>query len=427
MISLDSTKKLMNMIEQSTSPYHTAQAAINQLTNAGFLELKWDSKWNLKKGNSYYVCPYGTTVIAFKVGDVGKDVVFNIASSHIDNPGLRIKSQAVINSGNSNKLNVEVYGGAILSTWFDRPLSIAGRVALKSKKNTIPRLKLVDFEVPVVTLPNLAIHMNRKVNEGVALNAQTDMLPICGFNKKWTEDDFLEEISKKTDENVSDILSYELCVYNCEKPFVTGFDGELIMAPRIDNISSVQASITGLIDGTSTKGIQIIALFDHEEIGSRSKNGANSNLLELVIERICLALNISREDYLRCLTNSHYISLDVAHAAHPNHPEKSDLTTMISPNEGFAIKRSSKQSYCSDDFMTAYIKQLADNNNIACKCSYIRSDIPGGSTVGPFVSSLIPMNGADIGIPILAMHSAMETAGVMDQENLVKFMKVFFS
>lgn len=420
-------EQLKQTISFSTSPFHTAKEAMRRLNEAGFVTLDWDSTWELVPGGKYAVCPFGTTVFGFQIGtDLSDTPVWKLSSSHIDNPGFRIKYNPVVSSKNGCRLNTEVYGGAIYSTWLDRPLSIAGRIALKNPQSAHPRLKLVDFKRPVAVLPNLAIHLNRAMNDGVALNAQTDLLPICGMDEHMDTDTFLQILANETGEKPEDILCFDLSVYHYAEPMRTGFSGDMFMAPRIDNISSVQACLTGLIEANPSDGISVAVLFDHEEIGSRSKNGANGNLLSYTLERICNALNISRENFLQSLVHSYYLSLDVAHAIHPAHPEKSDITSAMPLNRGFAIKASAKHAYCSDDDMTGVILQLAARHHIACQQNHMRNDYPGGSTVGPMVAANLPMCSADIGIPIYAMHSAMETAGMKDQYDLEAFMKAFY-
>lgn len=423
----NSIENFKNTITASTSPYHTSYEAARQLKENGFTELSWDQSWSLKSGGKYFVCPYTTSLFAFSIGDIPSDnVTIKLASAHIDNPGLRIKYNPLVNSKDAKRLNIEVYGGAIYNTWFDRPLSIAGQVILKNDTSYQPRLKLVDFSRPVLELPNLAIHLNRNVNDGIALNAQTDLLPICSTDSEASENYFLQMLAKELNESPDDILFYDLCVYNCDSPVCTGFEKDMLLAPRIDNLSSVQACLSGIIKCDNYDGINIIALYDHEEIGSRSKNGAQSNILSYILERICISMNIKRETFIKSLNNSYYLSLDVAHAINPNHPEKSDITSAMPLNKGFAIKCSSKQSYCTDSKMAGIIMQIAKKNNIPCQPNYMRSDCVGGSTVGPIISSEFPVNCADIGIPIYAMHSANETAGVYDQYYLEQFMKIYF-
>lgn len=423
-------KRLINTISNSTSPFHTTVEARKQLNDAGFEELLWDSEWCLIPGHKYYISPFGTTLFALKINlNFNKNDIIKIASAHIDNPGLRIKANPEHFQDNYMKVNTEIYGGAILSTWLDRPLSIAGRVFLKGETHATPKMELVDFINPLLMIPNLSIHMNHSVNDGIALNNQIDMIPIAGitYNKEKDNHFITDLISNKLNVASDEILSYELCVYNCEKGCIAGFNNEFIMAPRIDNISSVQACLSGIIESDSSSGIDLIALFDHEEVGSRSKNGAASNLLSFIIERIYNKLGVNREDYLKTIVNGFFLSLDVAHATNPNHPEKYDITSKVQINDGIALKCTSKQNYCGDGETTASLLSLAKEHNIPLVVNFLRSDSPGGSTLGSILSSVLPMKSADLGAPIFAMHSAMETMGVNDQYNLEKFTKAFFN
>jgi len=427
---ISNAKRLINTISKSTSPFHTTVEAINQLQSAGFEELLWDADWCLVPGNKYYITPFNTTLLAFKINaEFNKEDIIKIAAAHIDNPGLRIKANPEYFQDNYMKVNTEVYGGAILSTWFDRPLSIAGRIFLKGETHATPKMVLVDFKKPLLMIPNLSIHMNRSVNDGIALNNQIDMIPIAGnTSNKDNDKHFITDlIANKLNVATSEILSYELCVYNCEQGCIAGFNDEFIMAPRIDNISSVQACLSGIIESDRTNGIDLIALFDHEEVGSRSKNGAASNLLPFVLERIYNKLDVNREDYLKSVLKGFFLSLDVAHATNPNHPEKYDITSGVKINDGITLKSTSKQNYCGDGETNAILQSLAKEHNIPFVVNYLRSDSTGGSTLGSMLSSVLPMKCADLGAPIFAMHSAMETMGVSDQYNLEKFTQAFFT
>jgi len=427
---ISNAKRLINTISKSTSPFHTTVEAINQLQSAGFEELLWDTDWCLVPGNKYYITPFNTTLFAFKINaEFNKEDIIKIAAAHIDNPGLRIKANPEYFQDNYMKVNTEVYGGAILSTWFDRPLSIAGRIFLKGETHATPKMVLVDFKKPLLMIPNLSIHMNRSVNDGIALNNQIDMIPIAGnTSNKDNDKHFITDlIANKLNVATAEILSYELCVYNCEQGCIAGFNDEFIMAPRIDNISSVQACLSGIIESNRTNGIDLIALFDHEEVGSRSKNGAASNLLPFVLERIYNKLDVNREDYLKSVLKGFFLSLDVAHATNPNHPEKYDITSGVKINDGITLKSTSKQNYCGDGETNAMLQSLAKEYNIPFVVNYLRSDSTGGSTLGSMLSSVLPMKCADLGAPIFAMHSAMETMGVSDQYNLEKFTQAFFT
>lgn len=418
-------RQLCGMLEKSASPYHAVREAAKQLDGAGYEELMPDRAWELCRGRGYYVKLYGSALIAFWIGENRKKGdMLRIEAAHTDWPCMKLKPKPE-KKGDYAQLNVEVYGGPVLNTWLDRPLSIAGRVALRGKNSFEPELRLVDFKRPVCVIPNLAIHMNRKVNEGVELNRQVDLLPLCGGKKG--EGWFSELLAKELSVEPEDILDYDLNLYNLDKPVVAGFDEELLLSPRIDNITSVQACVHGLLHGQRKEGINMIALFDNEEVGSKTKQGGDSMVLSMMLEKLCLALSEEREDYLNAVAGGMLLSVDVAHAIHPNHPEKCDITNPIFLNDGVALKLSGTQRYATDSQAIAIVEQLCQTQSISYKKFANRSDIPGGSTLGSLASSLLPMKTVDMGIPILAMHSASETMGVRDYVSLCRLMQTFFT
>ncbi len=419
-------KDFFSMLQKSVSPYHAVEESAIQLKNAGYTEQKLDEKWQLNKGTGYFIRPYGSTLIAFYIGEhYQTGDMLRVEAAHTDWPCLKLKSLPE-KKGHYQSLNVEVYGGPILSTWLDRPLSAAGRVALKSSDIFHPKIRLIDFEEPYFTIPNLAIHMNRKINEGVELNRQVDMLPLCGINESSEKTWFASALAKKLQVDPSDIIDYEINIYNKDQPALIGFQKDLISSPRLDNISSVQACLSGLIQGRREHGINLIALFDNEEIGSHTKQGGDSNILPMVLEHLYTALGQNREDYLTAIAGGMMLSVDVAHAIHPNHPEKCDITNQIYPNEGVAIKLSGNQRYATDCEAVSIVEQLCRKHQIPYKKFANRSDIPGGSTLGTITSSFLPMKTVDLGAPILAMHSSRETMGANDQISLCHLTKAFF-
>lgn len=417
-------KQLCKMLEKSVSPFHAVFEAVKQLDKAGFEELVPDGEWKLCNGKGYYVKVYESALIAFRIGEERKKGdMLRIEAAHTDWPCMKIKP-CPEKKGGYAQLNTEVYGGPILNTWLDRPLSIAGRVAVQGKHIFEPELMLVDFKRPVCVIPNLAIHMNRKVNEGVELNRQVDLLPLFGGKKG--ENWFLELLAEELSVKAEDILDYDLNLYNMDKPVRVGADEDMLLSPRIDNITSVQASVSALIRSRRKDGISVIALFDNEEVGSKTKQGGDSLVLSLMLEKLYLALGGSREEYLNAVAGGMLLSVDVAHAIHPNHPEKCDITNQIFLNEGVALKLSGTQRYATDCQAIAIVEQLCRKNKISYKKFANRSDIPGGSTLGSLASSLLPMKTVDMGVPVLAMHSACETMGIKDYENLCRLMELFF-
>ncbi len=432
-----SAKGLAEFISKAVSPYHTVEESRKILQERGFERLEAGKPWKLKKGGRYYVIPFKTEIFAFTVpsGNVSRGI--RIAAAHTDYPCLHLKPKAETISSGYMRLNTEVYGGPILNTWLDRPLSLAGRVLLKSKDVFAPKEVLVDFARPVVTIPNLAIHYNREVNKGVELTKQNDMLPLLGvLTEKFDKDDyFLELLAKEIVEKKENILDFDIIVYNAEKPAFVGAEGELLSCPRLDNITSCFALVEGITGPAKKKaakkaaeeGINLIALFDNEEIGSGTKQGADSALLEGIIKRINTALGRSDIDMEDDIQKGFLLSVDVAHALHPAKAEKFDRSNCMLMGEGVTFKLSANQRYSYDAVAVASLQQLCDKSGIRYRKFVNHSDMPGGGTLGPIISSWLPMYTVDIGVPILAMHSSRELMAGSDQDELEKLMKAFFA
>jgi aspartyl aminopeptidase len=331
-------------------------------------------------------------------------------------------------NGGYLQLNTEGYGGAILSSWLDRPLSVAGRVVLKSDEVFKPEVRLVDFKKPVLIIPNLAIHFNREMNKGVELRKQVEMIPICGTaSEEMTKEAFLEALADKLNVNKDDILDYELMVYNVDKPSHVGLKDEFVSAPRLDNLTSTQAIVEGITRSTRKNGLNMMIVFDHEEIGSRSKQGAASTLLSTILEKIYVSLGMKTVDFTNALEDSLFMSVDVSHAYHPNYAAKYDVTNKHVLNQGFAIKQAASQSYATDSEAIAIVQQICEKEGIAYQKFVNHSDSTGGGTIGAISSAMLPVRTVDIGVPLLAMHSSRETMGVKDYESLVDFMGAYFS
>ncbi len=421
--------KLFNMVESATSQFHTAEAVKEQLREKGFQELTLKDEWNLQKGGKYLYTHHGSTVFAFTIGEnfkVGDG--FRIAASHGDFPCFRIKPNAGMEVNGYLQLNTEGYGGAILSTWLDRPLSVAGRVVIKSEDVFKPIVRLVDLKKPVLIIPNLAIHFNREMNKGVELRKQVEMIPIYGTSsEEMTKDAFIEVIADNLGVNKDDILDYELTIYNTDKPSYIGLKDEFVSAPRLDNLTSTQALVEGMTQGTRQRGLNMMVIFDHEEIGSRSKQGAASTLLATILEKIYVSFGLTHMDFMNALEDSLLISSDVSHAYNPNYAAKYDPTNRHVLNTGFAIKEACAQSYATDSEAIAIVQQICEKENIAYQKFVNHSDSLGGGTIGAIASAMVPIRTADIGVPVLAMHSSRETMGVKDYESLVHFMTAYYS
>ncbi|HEX3021956.1 MAG TPA: M18 family aminopeptidase, partial [Lachnospiraceae bacterium] len=354
---------------------------------------------------------------------------FRIVATHTDHPCLKVKPSADLTSNGFRKINTEVYGGPILNTWLDRPLSIAGRVALSSSSIFEPEIQYIDLQEPVLTIPNLAIHMNRDVNKGVELNRQVDMIPIAALvdeelNK---ENYFLDYLAKKLDVNPNDILDFDLYIYNAEKGQIIGMQEDFISAPRIDNLTSTYAALRAITSGNRQNGINVIALFDNEEVGSKTKQGADSTLMTILLQKIFEGLNFASIRCMESIMRSMHLSVDVAHAIHPAHSEKSDPTTFAKLNEGIVIKINHNQKYATDTQAIATLQQVCASGNVKYQKYVNRSDMVGGSTLGSIVSSQLPMMTVDIGVPMLAMHSARELMGVKDQTYMTNLLSTFFT
>lgn len=420
--------RLFGLLEKATSQFHTIEASREQLAEAGFKEICLKDNWKLEKGGKYMLDHHGSTIFAFVVGEEFEaEDGFRIAASHGDFPGFRLKPNAEMEVGGYLQLNTETYGGAILTSWMDRPLSVAGRVVLKSDDVFKPEVRLVDLKKPVLIIPNLAIHFNREMNKGVELRKQVEMLPIYGTaSEELTKDAFLGYIADTLNVEVSDILDYDLTIYNTDTADYIGLRDEFISAPRLDNLTSTQALIDGITEGTRKKGLNMMVVFDHEEIGSRSKQGACSTLLASVLEKIYLSLGMTSMDFTNAMEDSLLMSVDVSHAYHPNYSAKYDLTNRHVLNQGFAIKAASNQSYATDSEAIGIVQQICEREGIAYKKFLKHSDSAGGGTLGAIASAMLPVRTVDIGVPLWAMHSSRETMGVKDYESLVDFMTAYY-
>ena len=418
----DYIAELCQFLDGGVSPYHTVAQSADYLSKQGFEELSLTGDFSsIRRGGSYYI-QNGTFLAALTVG---QENVFRIAASHTDWPCLRIKPTPEQTAGGCLKLSVESYGGGIFSSWMDRPLSLAGPVLLRTEDPMKPALRLVSWDEALMTIPNLAIHMNREVNKGVAIKANVDMLPLCRtVEAGWNQNGYLlGKLAQKLGVEAEDILSFELYAYCMDKATFVGFEQDLLSSPRLDNLTSVHASLYGLTHA-QPKGINLAILFDNEEIGSNTRRGGDSQTLTCILEKLCCALGLSRSDFLDACMGGMLLSCDVAHAAHPNHMEFADGAHAPMMNRGLALKLSPR--YSSEAETAAVVRGLCDKYEIPVQVYMNRADLPGGGTVGSMASSLLAMPAADIGVPILAMHSACELMGVKDQESICRLCTAFF-
>ena len=424
----DIGQKLIEFIDNCPTMFHTNSVLIENLEYNGFIHLPLDGKWNLKKDGKYYVTTNDSALIAFVVNtDKPEEDGFRMIGAHTDAPGFRLKPNPEMQKENYLILNTEVYGGPILSTWFDRPLSIAGRISHSGDHMLRPERTLIDFKEPVAIIPNLAIHMNREVNTGVNFNQQKDTLPVLKTIDGQLDKDFIKNmVCEQSGLSMDQVLDADLFLYPIEKGALVGVDKEFISAPRLDDLAMAYAGIEALLEAKHTSGINMMICFDNEEIGSRTKQGADSPFLSSTLERIMLAMDKSTEDFYRAIAQSFLISADMAHAYHPNYPEKQDPTNKVLPGNGPAIKVNANQSYTTDSDSAVVFADICKKAGIPCQTFVNRSDERGGSTIGPVSASHIAVRSLDIGAPMLSMHSCRELMAVKDIEYTLYAFKAFF-
>ena len=413
-------KDLMNFLDSSVTMFHAINECEKVLKDSGYIYLPENEKWNIRAGK-YYTKRNSSSLIAFDIAN--GDYHFQISAAHSDSPTFKLKDRPIIESNGYLKLNVEAYGGMIDATWLDKPLTLAGRVMVDTGCGIETRLLFIDKDLLII--PNVPIHFNREINKGFAFNNQVDMLPVFSAGNL-SEDDFYKMLAKELGVKPEAILAKDLYLVNRQKAAVIGYDNELISSGRLDDLECVYTSLLGFIEAMNNDHINVFAVFDNEEVGSVTKQGAMSTFLVSTLNRINKALGKSDEDYYRAIAKSMLISCDNAHAIHPNHPELFDVKNRPVLNKGIAIKESANQKYTTDAFSRAVLKKILDNKNIPYQTFANRSDIIGGSTLGNLSNTAVSMNAVDIGLPQLAMHSAYETAGAKDVEYAIEALRAFF-
>ncbi len=430
-IEKEFAKDLIRFIDNSKSSFHAVVETKKYLTENGFNEVKLEEKWKLEKGGKYFTTKNNSALVAFVVGEKNlTETGFRLVGAHTDSPGFRIKPNPEITADNRYlKLNTEVYGGAILNTWFDRPLSIAGRVSVKGENPLEPKEMLVDLEKPMLIIPNLAIHMNREVNEGFKFNPQLHTLPILSMiNDEFEKENYLVKlIAKDLGIDEKDILDFELYLYATEKGSLVGLNEEFISIGKLDDLAMVHAEMNALANAKNKNATNVAIAFDNEEVGSKTKQGAGSPFVKDILKRIALCEGLDEEEFLIALEKSFLISADLAHAKHPNFQEKSDPTNIPVINEGPAIKIAANQAYTTDSTSAAIYEGICAAANVPVQKFVNRSDLKGGSTIGPISSSQLPIRSVDIGGPILGMHSVRELGGVLDHHYVYKSFLEFYN
>ncbi|MDE6541180.1 MAG: M18 family aminopeptidase, partial [Muribaculaceae bacterium] len=384
-----------------------------RLDAAGFSELRAADAWTLRPGDRRYVCVNGSALMAFVVGDAPAAAGFRIIAAHSDSPCFRVKPRCeMLTEGGVVRLNTEVYGGPILYTWFDRPLSLAGRAVLRGADALHPECRTVRFDKPMLVIPHLAIHFNRAVNEGNPLSRQKDMLPVLGCvdDPARVPGMLRHMVAAKLDVDPYDVLDYDLSLYTVEGASVVGLNGEYITSGRLDDLSMVHAALTALLASEGSGATRVMAIFDNEETGSGTKQGAASPVLDHTLRRICAALGGSDEDYYRAVADSFMVSADNAHGFHPNYAEKYDPVNHPLLGGGPVIKINANCKYMTDADSAAVFAAVCDDADVPVQYFVNHSDVAGGSTLGNILTSQIPLRGVDMGAAVWAMHSAREKA-----------------
>ena len=415
----EQTADLLQFLDESPCNFLAVKNIRTRLEALGFRELNMADAWVVEPGGRYFVVKNHSAIFAFVVGHGKPSDGFRIICAHSDSPGFRVKpSCEMVCSGNVLKLNTEVYGGPILYTWFDRPLSLSGRVMLRGKSPLAPVTRLVNFKRPLLTIPHLAIHFNRAVNEGNPLSKQRDMLPVMAVlnDKAEAQNYILNLLGRELGVDTSEILDYDLSLYDTTPACLLGADDEFISSGRIDDLEMTHAALTALTaaSGSVQKMTRVMAIFDNEETGSGTKQGAASPILRNILERVNLALGGDVETMCRAVANSFMISADNGHAIHPNYESKQDPTNHPVPGGGPVIRINANCKYMTDAESAAVFRVICEEAGVPVQMFVNHSDVAGGSTLGNILTSQLPLRGVDMGAPQWAMHSCRETAAVAD-------------
>lgn len=417
----DISRDLIHFIAKSPSTFHAVRGIKAALLYAGFTEIREEDTWQIEKGGKYVVTRNGSALMAFTVPQEGAEA-FHITASHCDSPTFKIKENPEIADGPYVKLNVEGYGGMIMSTWLDRPLSVAGRLLVTENGHLAEKLVAIDGTMLVI--PSVAIHMDRSVNQHKEWKVQKDMLPLYGMTGAKTP--FMDVIAAAAKVKAEDILAHDLILYSRVPGTIWGEEREFISSPKLDDLQCAFACFRGFTQGQKEKYISVYALFDNEEVGSATSQGAGSTFLANTLERLARSLGYSYDETMAMIARSFMISADNAHSVHPNHPEYADPVNRPVINGGIVIKYSAAQKYATNAFSAAYFKKLCKDHDIPTQTFTNHSDNPGGSTLGNISNTVIAMPTVDIGLPQLAMHSSDETAGVKDTAYLVDAVTKFY-
>ena len=424
------TEKLLGFLDASPVNFLAVRNVCDELLNNGFVQLQAENAIkNLPE--KFFITKNDSAVFAFHLGKKAlAEAGFRMIAAHSDSPTFRIKPNAeMAGEGGMVRLNTESYGGSILSTWFDRPLSLAGRVILRSDDALRPESRLLHIKRPLLVIPNLAIHFNRQVNDGVKLNKQKDMLPILGYVKDKLEADglILSVIADELKIEKEAIIDFDLYLYDTTSACTVGLNNEFVSSGRLDDLSMVHAGLEAITaDGGQPDVTKVLAVFDNEETGSGTKQGAGSNFFMSLLQRIVLAQGGSLDDYFRSVEKAFLVSADNAHGFHPNYAEKYDPTNHALLGGGPVIKINAAQKYSTDAMSAAVFQQICERAGVPCQRFVNRSDVAGGSTLGNILTSSVAIRGVDMGNAVLAMHSVRELASTADHDYCIKAFIEFY-
>ena len=420
---MDTVQKLFRFLDESPTCYHAAANAKAALTAAGAVELRESEQWKLEKGTLYVVERGDSALVAFRVPE-GPFHGFLMAAAHSDSPTFKVRETAeAASAGNTLRLSVEPYGGGVWRGWLDRPLSVAGRVMIRQGDRLVSRLVNIDRDLLVI--PGVAIHMDRSVNKGAELNPAVDLLPLLGCGKE--PGAFRKLIAEAAGVREEHLLSTELFLYPRTKAVQTGLNGEFIVSPRLDDLQCVFGCLEGFLAAKPGGSLPVLAVFNNEEVGSNTRQGADSTFLTDVLERIAHGCGLDSEAWKAAVANSFMVSADNAHAIHPAHPEYADKGEFPVLGGGIVIKYNANQRYTTDAVSGAVFQAICQEAGVPVQRYSNRADLPGGSTLGNISTAHLSVPTVDIGLPQLAMHSICETAGAADTDHLVKAMTAYFS
>ena len=408
-------ENLSRFLHRSYTAFHATENAVHFLEEQGFTRLYETEDWNLREGGKYFVVREGSSLIAFTVGSLDS-FTFKVIASHTDSPALKLKENAFVKTGAYGKLNVETYGGGIWYSFFDRPLKIAGRIVYEENGALVSKTVESPYEG---CIPAVAVHMNRGVNDGFSVNAQTDLQPLVALGGD--NESFLSSLTENAP------VSYDLYLVNSNTPYSFGVNDEFFASPRIDNLTSVYSSLEALCAHAESGGVCVAAALDNEEVGSQPLQGAGGDFLENTLKRIAFALKFDESEYYKALAGSFLISLDNAHASHPNHPEKSDPTNTTILGGGVVIKSHANKAYTTDALSSAVVKTVFTRAGVKYQTFFNRSDMRSGGTLGAISLGHVGVLSADLGLAQLAMHSASECIAKSDYAELLNGLTAFYS